>query len=123
MFLAVRFFSINDFFLVPLCFVLMYAIIRNRAIASNNDNIAKYYYNAFYFNVCCVFTYTIITEFYFGGGDTSLYYQGVQDLRAATFDDSSNFFEILKTSGLDESNPLAPYFLYDDYAADLTYNY
>jgi hypothetical protein len=123
MLLATRFFSINDFFLVPICFVLMYAIIRNRAINSNNPKFIKYYYKAFYFKVVCVFAYTIITEFYFGGGDTSLYYQGVQDLRAAVFDDSNNFFVILKTSGLDESNPLAPFFLYDDYVADLTYNY
>src|SRR6266513_3044581 len=119
MLLDVQFFSVNDFLLVPLCFVLMYAIIRNRANACKDENIRKYYYRAFYFKIFCVFAYTIITEFYFGGGDTSLFYQGVQDLRAALSVDFNNLYYIVTSSRLDETNPLAPYFLYDNYANDV----
>lgn len=121
--LAITFFSINDFFLVPLCLVILYAIIRNRANACKDENIKKYYYRFFYFKIFCVFAYTIVTEFYFNGGDTALYYQGIQDLRAALADDFSHFSDVVSTSKLDQSNPLAPYFLFDNYVNDLTYNY
>jgi hypothetical protein len=123
MLLAVRFFSVNDFFLIPLCFVLMYALIRNRAAGCKDESIRKYYFKAFYFRVACVLGYAIITEFYFGGGDTNLYFQGVKDLKSALTDDFSNFSTILTSSKLDYSNPLAPYFLYDNYEFDVTYNY
>ena len=123
MLLDVRFFSINDFFLVPLCFVIMYAIIRNRAAACKDPGIRKYYFQAFYFRTVCVFAFTLITEFYFRGGDTSLYYQGIADMRVALQDDFSHLYDIVVTSKLDPTSPLAPFFLYDNYEYDFTYNY
>ncbi len=123
MLLDVLFFSVNDFFLVPLCLIILYAIIRNRAIACKDDKVRKYYYRVFYFKVFCVFTYALVTEFYFYGGDTSLYYQAVKDLRAALADDFSHFSSIVTTLKLDQASPLAPYFLFDNYANDFTYNY
>lgn len=121
--LEVQFFSINDFLFVPICFVLMYAILRNRANGCKDDGIRKYYYQAFYFKVFCVVAYSIITEFYFGGGDTSLYYQGIKDLRAALNEDFRHFGEIATSQQLDDANPLSPFFLYDNYENDITYNY
>ena len=123
MLLEVRFFSVNDFFLVPLCFIIMYAVIRGRANACKDPAIRKYYYRVFYFKTGCVFAFTLITEFYFRGGDTSLYYQGIADLRTALRDDFSNFYTIFASEKLDLLNPLAPYFLYDNYEYDITYNY
>ncbi len=101
----------------------MYAIIRSRANGCRDNLVRKYYYRTFYFKIFCVFAFTFISEFYFGGGDTSLYYRAVQDLRAALADDFSYFSLIMTTSSLDETHPLAPYFLFDNYAHDFTYNY
>lgn len=122
MFLVIQFFDINDIILVPVCLVLMYAIIRGRANACHDMKLRKYYYRAFYWKMFFVFAYTFVTEFYFGGGDTSLYYQAVKDLRTAIEDDFSNFWTLLSTPHLDPGNPLAPYFLYDNFN-DITYNY
>jgi hypothetical protein len=123
MLLIIDFFSVNDFFLVPLCLVIIYAVIRNRANNCKNENIKPYYYRAFYFKLFCTFAYVIVTVYYFGGGDTALYFQAIQDLRAALSDDFKHFPEILTTSHLDETSPLASYFLYDNYESDITYNY
>jgi hypothetical protein len=123
MLLEIIFFSVNDILLVPLCLVLLFAIVRNRAERSHDERIKKYYYRAFYFKIICVFAFTLITEFYFGGGDTNLYYQAIKDLRTAMSDDISNLSYIVNTSGLSTDNPLAPYFLYDEYVSDITYNY
>ena len=121
--LAIIFFSINDFFLVPLCLIILYAIVRNRANSCKDEKIRKYYYRVFYFKVFCVFAYALVTEFYFNGGDTQLYYQGIQDFRTALNDDFGYFAEIVSSSKLDPSSPLAPYFMFDNYANDYTYNY
>ena len=122
--LEVRFFSVNDFFMVPLCLVILYAILRNRTRKYKDQPMEKLYHQAFYFKIIFVFAYALITEFYFSGGDTGLYYQGVKNLRAATDVDFNNLEYILTTSKLTEDNPLAPYFLYDDYYNfDITYNY
>lgn len=123
MLLEIFLFSINDILLVPVCLILLYAIIRNRANACPNESIRKYYYRAFYFKIICVFFYSIVTEFYFGGGDTLLYYQGIKDLRAALTDDVNHFSYIITSSGLTDDNPLSPYFMYDRYVNDITYNY
>ncbi|MDP4261668.1 MAG: hypothetical protein Q8941_03990 [Bacteroidota bacterium] len=122
MLLAIQFFSIDDFFLVPVCVILMYAILRSRAGACKDEQVRRLYFNAFYFKIICVITYTIITEFYFGGGDTSLYYQGVKDLRTALSDDANHFPVIITSAHLDDDNPLAPFFMYDN-GADITYAY
>lgn len=123
MILALQFFQANDIFIVPLCLVILLAILRSRVNASPDKSLKNLYYHAFYFKIACVFVYTFITEFYFGGGDTGLYYQGVKDLRAALNDNADNALVILKSASLDNGNILAPYFMYDNYSMDVTFNY
>jgi hypothetical protein len=118
-----NFFSVNDFFLVPICLILLYAIIRNRAHNCKDERIKKQYYQAFYFKIICVIAYVIITAYYFGGGDTALFYQAIQDFRTALNDDFSHFSGIVSTTELNDNNPLTPYFMYDNYVGDVTYNY
>jgi hypothetical protein len=65
----------------------------------------------------------MITEFYFKGGDTGLYYQAAQDLRTAIAEDNSNFWISFSTVKLTPESPLFSYFYYDNYEYDLTYNY
>ena len=121
--LAIQFFSANDFFLFPLCFLILYMIIRYRANGQRDPYVRKIYYQALYYKIACVLAFTFTSEFYFGGGDTGLYYQSIKDLRAALSDDANNAFLILQSSSLERESPLAPYFLYDNYIFDYTFNY
>ena len=123
MLLALRFFSINDIVLAPLCFLLLFMIVRNRANRTKDPYLKKLYYRGFYFKMFCVLAYTFISEFVFKGGDTSLYYQGVKDLRHAVSDDFNYLGNIIGSLNLSMDNPLTPYFYYDNYADDFTYNY
>lgn len=118
-----RFFSLNDVFLVPFCLLLLYAIVRNRAARNSDPQVRKLYYQAFYFKLFCVFAFAIISEFLFEGGDTNMYYQGIKDIRTAISDDFGMISSVLTSEKLDEGNPLTPYFFYDNYADDITYNY
>jgi hypothetical protein len=121
--LAVRFFSIDDFVLAPVCLIILYAIIRSRAERNKDPQIKRIYYRGFYFKVFCVLAYTFVTEFIFKGGDTALYYQGILDLRAALNDDINHIGTIAKSLKLTIDNPITPYFYYDNYTDDFTYNY
>ncbi len=90
---------------------------------NTDPDVKKIYYRGFYFKIICVLAYTLVTEFIFKGGDTSLYYQGVLDLRHAISDDYNNMALIAKTQHLSIDNPLTPYFYYDNYSDDFTYGY
>lgn len=123
MLLALRFFSLNDIFLVPVCLIILFAIVRGRAERPQNKNIRNIYYRGFYYKVFFVFAYALVTEFIFKGGDTGLYYQAIQDLRAAVADDFDNVNVIINSKRILLDNPLTPYFYYDNYADDFTFNY
>lgn len=121
--LLARFFSPLDIAVFPISFLICFFIIRAKASNYKDQRIKMLYYRAFYFKVICVLTFALLTELYFKGGDTSLYYQAMQDLRAAIKDDPSNFWLSLTTQKLTWKSPLFDYFYYDNYQYDITYNY
>ena len=92
-------------------------------MACRDPQVRPLYYRAFYFKVAFVFIYSLVTVYYFNGGDTALYFQGIQDLKTALGDDFGHFSTVLTSLKLDYGNPLSPYFLYDNYVGDITYNY
>lgn len=124
MYLIVQYFSLVDLAIFPACFLLLFLVIRGKANRyKNNPRIKSLYFRAFNFKMICVFIFVLLTEFYFKGGDTGLYYQATQDLRAAIKADPANFQLILETPKLTYKSPLFDYFYYDGYTGDLTYNY
>ncbi|HEY6502874.1 MAG TPA: hypothetical protein VIZ28_02755 [Chitinophagaceae bacterium] len=123
MYLLARFFHFTDVLYGPLCFIFLFAILRFKANRQKEKHIKKLYFQAFTFRMICVIIFTLITEYYFKGGDTGLYYQGTLDLRTALKDDINFLPEILGTLNLEPSDPLYAYFYYDNYVDDFTYNY
>lgn len=123
MFLLARFFSGADLLWFPLCLILLYYFLKSRANRQKDPKIRQLYFRAFYFKVIAVILFTLITEFYFKGGDTALFYQATKDLRAAIADNPANFWEVIKTHKLIIKSPLFDYFYYDGYEYDLTWNY
>ncbi|MBN8687119.1 MAG: hypothetical protein J0M10_08875 [Chitinophagales bacterium] len=117
------FLSAEDVYLFPLCFIVLFLILRSRARKQKEERVRKLYYRAFGFKVICVLAFVLITNFYFKGGDTGLYYQASKDLRAAISAESSNFWLVVKTSKLTFDSPLFPFFYYDNYTGDVTYGY
>lgn len=123
MILLFRLFSLYDIILVPICFLILFAIIRAKAERKKEADFKRLYYRAFYFKVFCVIGFTFITDFYFNGGDTMLYYQGILDLRKALNADLKYLYDIITSLSLSTTNPLTPFFLYDTFSLDCTYCY
>jgi len=63
MFLALSFFSLKDLLIFPLCFIILFLILRNRANSYKDPNIRQIYYRAFYFKLIGVFAFTILLSF------------------------------------------------------------
>ncbi|MDZ4792700.1 MAG: hypothetical protein SGI83_00320 [Bacteroidota bacterium] len=118
-----NFFILLDIVLFPFCFLVCFFILRARANRCSSERVRLLYYRAFYFKVICVLAFTLITAFYFKGGDTTLYYFGIQDMRNAISDDPNNFWTAMTSSKLTEESPLFPFFYYDNNPYDITYNY
>ncbi|MGQ0739712.1 MAG: hypothetical protein ACT4OJ_11675, partial [Bacteroidota bacterium] len=123
MLLLARFFSATDIAVFPLCFLILFFIIRSKAGSYKDQRIKALYFRAFYFKIICVFAFAMLSEFYFKGGDTGLYFQATQDMRAAIKDNPDNFWVSLFSQKLTYKSPLFDYFYYDGYQHDITYNY
>lgn len=123
MYLLARFFHLSDVLYAPICLIILYAVIRAKASRIQEKHIKRLYYQAFTFKIICSLIFTFITEFYFRGGDTNLYYQGTLDLRAALRDDFNFLPDIINSLKINSTHPLFPYFYYDNYSDDFTYNY
>jgi hypothetical protein len=123
MLLLAQFFKGYDLVLFPVCYLVLFYILKNRANKNKDPKIRSLYYRAFYFKVIAVVLFTLITEFYFKGGDTALFYQATKDLRAAIADNPDNLWVVVKTNKLIIKSPLFDYFYYDGYQNDLTWNY
>jgi len=93
-----------------------------KARKTGDKRMSMLYMRAFNFKVICVIAYTVITHFYFKGGDTALYYQATKDLRAALSEDVSYLKTIITSSNITLDNPLAKFFIYDGYE-DITVLY
>lgn len=123
MLLLARFFSASDLAVFPLCFIVLFFILRAKARKHKDDRIRMLYFRAFYFKLLCVFAFVLLSEYYFKGGDTGLYFQATQDLRAAIEDNPDNLWVALGSQKLTIKSPLFDFFYYDNYQYDLTYNY
>jgi hypothetical protein len=117
------FFSVNDIFLVPICLLVLLGILYLRARRCPDPKVKRLYYAAFWFKAFFTIAYTLISEFYFGGGDTSLYLHSTRYLRQAIDDDFGMIGVTLKSLALTEHNPLSPYFLYGEYGGGISYYY
>ncbi len=118
-----RFITPVDAGVFPVCLLLCYIILRRMARREPDKEVRSYYYRAFGFKVLCVLLFTLLTEFYFKGGDTAMYHQATKDLQAAVKDSPENFWVMLASKRLTIRSPLFDYFYYDGFDLDLTYQY
>lgn len=109
-----RLFKETDFIWVPvsLIFVYLFAYLRSRKYAHNPQQ-KKYFFQALNFRLLASVIYAAVIQYYYGYGDSIMYYNAVQDLHRAVSDDFGNIWNILAMEKLTPDNPLYPYFEFD----------
>jgi hypothetical protein len=114
MMLLNSFFSPADFFLVPICFVVLLMIFSVVVKKYKNETQKKLFLKAFYLKMFMSLLYTLVIAFYYKGGDTEMYYECTQYLHQAVSDNSDNFLLIYQTKVINVKTPLMDYFIYND---------
>jgi hypothetical protein len=110
-------FQEGDFFVGPLCFIILMMIMSVILRKYKNDTLKGLFLKAFYFKMAITLAYTSVISFYYGGeGDTEMYYYCTMDLHKAVMDNSDNFFQIYGTKVINVKTTLMNYFIYDGYA-------
>jgi hypothetical protein len=101
-----------DFYLAPLCLMILYlfAFIMKRRY--RNSEMAKYILPALTIRFACAIIYTLVLVYYYGLGDSFNYYQGVLDMHRAVVDDKSVLKEIYSKVQLEPGDKMYNYFYY-----------
>src|SRR5688572_27086568 len=75
---------------------------------------ASVFKKAFWFKIFCALAFTLVTAFYYGGGDSEMFFYAVKDMRQAIANDDLSYWELLMMEKTDANSPLAYYFELDD---------
>jgi hypothetical protein len=108
----IRLFQERDIYLVPFCLLVLMLVANRIRRKYRNEVIGKYFIPAILLRFFFVIAYALVNAFYYGAGDTILYFRAVTDMRNALGNDPSLWTEIFMKLKLDESGPLYSYFIY-----------
>ena len=107
-----RLFQEQDFYLVPICLLLLTivgAVHRRKYIGTSQY---RYFMPALYLRFLFCIIYALVIAFYYGYGDTSLYYQALTDLRNAVGVNTTNLLEMYGSLKLNPESELNVFFTY-----------
>jgi len=108
------FFRIEDAYLVPICLLVIIMIARSRYRKYKDTPLGQYFFKGLFLRLLFCFFQVFIMAFYYGEGDTSLYYQVVLDMHKAVSDDPSFLRDIYTNLTLHTTDRIYPYFQYDE---------
>ncbi len=106
-------FTTYDIIIAPFCIFLLWLIAISR-LRRYDEPTKKLFLNAFKFKLFCALAFTLVTAFYYGGGDSEMFFYAVKDMRQAIANDDLNYWDLLKMESTDDNSPLAYYFELDD---------
>lgn len=109
----IRLFKETDIYLVPLCLLVIYFIAYIAAKKYQGTEIRRFFYPALNLRLLFGVVYALVLQFYYGYGDTFMYYRAVQDMHRAVSEDMSILPEILSASKAVTTDKLYSYLLLD----------
>lgn len=115
MYNSANLFNANDLFLVPVFLILAYFIGSIKRRQYIGTPIYRYYFPALFLRLLFTVVYAIILQFYYGRGDTHIYYQGILDIHDAVMGDFSLLKDVFFNTKLDYTHPIMPYLRYDQF--------
>src|SRR5690606_10097117 len=106
--------SVIDIIAGLLCIVLFYQVLAAR-IRNFDPAQRRLLRRAFRFRMLCVVVYSLITAYYYQGGDTEMFLYATRDIHSAISNGDISFFDLIFIlDGSDDNNPLRHYFILDD---------
>lgn len=105
--------SIVDVLGGGLCFLLL-SIILSQKLRKYDDLTRSYFRRAFYFRVFCAVAYSLISAFYYQGGDTEMFLYATRDIHLALKNGDISLTDIFFMTSAQDDEPLFYYFDIDD---------
>jgi len=106
-------FRVNDLYLVPICLTILYILGIMMRKRYKNSVLGPYILPALTFRFIAAVGYTYITQYYYGFGDSTTYYQGLLDLHKAYDTNPDILLSVYSKIQLSKTDPIFPFFLYD----------
>lgn len=106
-------FTVYDIIIAPFCIFLLWLFFAARMKRYDKPT-AKLLTTAFKFKMFCALAFTLVTAFYYGGGDSEMFFYSVKDMRQALANNDLTYWQLLKMENTDEYSSLAYYFELDD---------
>lgn len=103
----------SDIVIATICLILLFILGHISRRKYNGMTIQKYFYPAMVLRFVFVVIYAAVIQFYYGYGDTTMYYQAVHDMHDAVSVDMSYLKDIYLKLKLEPTDRLVPYFMYD----------
>ena len=107
-------FHSDDVFLIPLSILIIYFFASQVRKKYRDNEIKKYFFPALFIRLALTFISAIIVKFYYGVGDTIMYYQAIKDMHSAVLSDVSFLKDIYGHLALDPTNRLFGFFYGDE---------
>ncbi len=108
-----RLFSVDDIILAPYCLFVLFVLAFFLRRRYDGTEIRKYYISSLAFRFFLTILYAITIDYYYIGGDTTLFFKALLDMQQAVTDNPAYFSDIYLKAKLDPSEPLTSYFMYD----------
>jgi len=108
-----RLFAVTDFFIVPVCAAILYMIAYRVRRKYKGTVIHQYFMPALSIRFLFTILYAVTIEYYYRGGDTSMFFQALHDMQNAVGDDPSMLRDIYLKAELEPTDRLVNYFMYD----------
>jgi len=106
-------FTVYDIVVAPFCILLLWLFFSAR-VKKYDKPTAKLFIKAFKFKMFCAVAFTLVTAFYYGGGDSEMFFYSVKDMRQAIAADDLSYWELLKMESAGDYSSLAFYFEQDN---------
>ena len=87
--------SFSDIAIALFWFVILMVISSSKAKKIDNDEIRKYYFRNILFKFGCALAFSLVYLIYYGGGDTTAYWDGAISLNKLFFHSPSDYFQHL----------------------------
>lgn len=102
-----------DLIFAPISLLVLLIIARSVRLKYSKTEIYKYFFPALLTRFLFTFLFILVINFFYGFGDTNMYYAAITDIHKALSDNPSLFSDIFFRLKLTEDNPLYTYFYYD----------
>lgn len=93
-----QYITIFDYLLLPVYLFIFYAIIKKIAVKYPDPELRKYFFMAFYLHMFGAVAYALMVQYYYGYGDSFVFYYGSDFLSTRLLRDPGNYQYFLKSA-------------------------